>query len=235
MKFAFPIPAGLNVTLRTLAFSLLSGLSATSVAGAWPILEHPQHARIEPIGDQLRLNGTPMRISRVLTALPVSALATHYRKVLGKPLADAEAGGAQVLAQGRGDFFITITIQPQPEGGSEALVAVADSQAGHPALARPIGLALPANSTLISDLESIDGETASRQLVIANAHGLRTNLDHLSDSLAQRGLHPDGPPLAGREASLVQAFRGASGEARIVLVRREATTHAVLTLLSRRP
>ena len=76
---------------------------------------------------------------------------------------------------------------------------------------------------------------ASRQLVLINPHGLRTNLERLSASLADRGLRPDGRPLAASDDALAQAFSGAAGEAQLVLVRRDGTTSAVLTLRSRQP
>ena len=41
--------------------------------------------------------------------------------------------------------------------------------------------------------------------------------------------------LADRDDALAQAFSGAAGEAQLVLVRRDGTTSAVLTLLSRQP
>ncbi len=221
------------------AFALLvlfaSAAPSAALAEPWPALAHPLDARVESIGDRVRLNGVPMRVTRVVTALPAEAAAAHYRHALGTPVAHAQTGDTQVLTQARGDFFITVSIAPLADGRSEVLSAVADSGAARAALGRPAGLTLPAGSELLSDMESIDGGLASRQLVLINLHSLRTNLDRLSASLAARGLRPDGPPLADRDDALAQAFRGAAGEAQLVLVRRDGATHAVLTLLSRQP
>ena len=138
-------------------------------------------------------------------------------------------------SQARGDFFITVSVTPLADGRSEVLTAVADSRTAREAAGRPLGLTLPAGSELLSDMESIDGALASRQLVLINPHGLRTNLERLSASLADRGLRPDGRPLAASDDALAQAFSGAAGEAQLVLVRRDGTTSAVLTLRSRQP
>jgi hypothetical protein len=222
---------------RTFALLVLLAAAAPSatIASAWPVLAHPQDARIEPIGERVRLDGVPMRIARVITTLPADAAAAHYRRALGAPVAHAQMGRTVVLAQARGDFFITVSIAPLADGRSEVLSAVADSRAAREAAGRPAGLALPAGSALLSDMESIDGRLASRQLVLANAHSLRANLRQLSASLAARGLRPDGPALADTDDALVQAFRGATGEAQLVLVRRDDATHAVLTLRSSQP
>lgn len=208
---------------------------AGELAAAWPTLAHPRESRIDEVGGQIRINGTPMRIVRVQATLPVDALASHYRQVLGQPHAESQAGGAQVLAQGRGNFFITVTLQQLPDGGSEALVAVADSHGARAAAGRPLGLDIPAGTTLLSDMESTDGGIASRQFVLANAHSLRVNLDRLSATLARRGLHPESPPVTGKNGALLQHFGGTSGQAQLVLMRHENQTHAVLTLLSRQP
>ena len=225
----------LAVALLALCVLFVSAAPAAVLAGAWPLLAHPHDAHVESIGERVRLNGVPMRLTRVITTLPTEAATTHYRGALGAPVAHAQTGDTQVLTQARGDFFITVSIAPLPDGRSEVLSSVADSGAAREAVGRPAGLTLPAGSELLSDMESIDGGLASRQLVLINLHSLRTNLDRLSASLAARGLRPDGPPLADRDDALAQAFSGAAGEAQLVLLRRDGTTSAVLTLLSRQP
>ncbi len=227
--------SALFALLLVLAPTTPSAAPFTALADAWPPLAHPQDAVIEPIGEQVRVNGVPMRLTRVITALPAAAAAAHYQRTLGAPVAHAQTGHTQVLAQARGDFFITVSITPLPDGRSEALSAVADSRAAREAAGRPARLTLPADSELLSDMESIDGGIAARQLVLINRHSVRTNLTRLSAGLAERGLRPEGPPLAERDDALVQAFSGATGEAQLVLVRQDGATRAVLTLRSRQP
>ena len=234
MSSSFAMPLALFV-LRVLLLSTFScSLLSAAAADPWPELVHPQDARIDPIGEQIRLNGVPMRLTRVLSAAQTKAVVAHYRQVLGARVAYAHTGHTHVLTQARGDFFITVTIAPQPNGDTEALTSIADSRAALEASSRPLGFKLPAGSELLSDMESVDGQLASRQLVLINAHGLHLNLSQLSTSLAARGLHPAGPPLADSATALVQTFGGASGEAQLVLLRGDGATRAVLTLLSRR-
>ena len=235
MSSSFAMPLALFV-LRVLLLSTFScSLLSAAAADPWPELVHPQDARIDPIGEQIRLNGVPMRLTRVLSAAQTKAVVAHYRQVLGARVAYAHTGHTHVLTQARGDFFITVTIAPQPNGDTEALTSIADSRAALEASSRPLGFKLPAGSELLSDMESVDGQLASCQLVLINAHGLHLNLSQLSTSLAARGLHPAGPPLADSANALVQTFGGASGEAQLVLLRGDGATRAVLTLLSRRP
>ena len=235
MSSSFTLPLA-PFTLRVLLLSTFPCvLMSAAAADPWPELVHPRDARIEPIGEQIRLNGVPMRIARVLSPAPTAAVLSHYQQVLGAQVAHARTGPTHVLAQARGDFFITVTISPQPNGDTEALTSIADSRAAREAGSRPLGFTLPAGSELLSDMESVDGQLASRQLVLINAHGLRLNLNQFSASLAARGLHPAGPPLADSADALVQTFGGAASEGQLALLRRDGATHAVLTLLSRRP
>ncbi len=211
----------------------LALMPAIATGGQWPSVEHPRDALIQSIGEQIRLNGIPMQMTRAVSAKPIDELTAHYRSVLGGRVAMSDIASSTVLSQSRGDHFITVTLQPLGEGLVEVLVSVADMPAAREAANRPFGFLLPGGSELLSDMESIDGKTNSRQLVVLNAHGLGTNLDHFVDTLSERGLRPDGAPLLESDDALVQRFEGPTGEAKLVLVRRDQTTSAVLTLISR--
>ncbi len=213
---------------------VLSILPVMSMAGQWPSLEHPRDALVQSIGEQIRLNGIPMRMTRVVTVGPMEDVTAHYRSALGERVAVSDIDASRVLSQSRGDYFITVTLQPLGEGVVEALISVADMPGAREAADRPLGFLLPGGSELLSDMESIDGNASSRQLVVMNGHGLGANLEHFAATLSDRGLRPDGPPLVDSGDALVQRFEGPTGEAKLVLVRRDQTTSAVLTLISQR-
>ncbi len=215
--------------IRACAF--LGLLPTLCAAAAWPQLPAPEAARVEPVGEQLRLNGVPMRIQRVLVAQPPQAVARQYRAALGARHAAQRMGGRLVLAQGRDEHFITVSIRPLAPGVTEALVSVADAREARLAADRPRGLRLPADSAVLSDMESVDAGKRSRQLVLSNAHSIAANRDALERELAARGMRPDGPPVRQDAADFVQFFAGARREARLTLVRREGATQAVLTIV----
>jgi len=208
--------------------------SATALAGPWPQIEHPADAHVDAMGGQIRLNGIPMQIARARSNADMDAMLTHYRAALGTPVARARVAGTHVLSQRRGSHFITISISTTGDGLSEALLSIADMQAAAQAAKRPQGLTLPAGSTVLSDMESADGQRNARQWVLLNTHSLQTNLAHVSRGLVEHGLMPDGPPLADTTDVIAQGFQGAMGEAHLILVRHEGATHAVLTLILKR-
>lgn len=216
--------------MRTFFCALLLLRWPCAVA-AWPQLPAPPDARVESVGEQLRLNGIPMRMQRVLTAREADAVARHYRDALGPRHTSKRLPDRLVLSQGRGEYFISVSIRALAPGMTEVLVSVADAREARQAAGRPTGLRLPAESAVLSDMESIDAGKRSRQLVLSNAHAIPANLDSFSRELAARGMRPDGPPLRQSASAQVQFFKGDRREARLTLVRRAGETAIVLTLI----
>ena len=218
--------------MRTIfsAFFLAAPLCA---GAAWPQLPAPPNARLEPVGTEVRLNGIPMRMQRVLTAQAAAEVARHYREAFGPRHATERLPDRLVLSQGRGDYFITVSIRPLAPGVTEALVSVADAREARRAAGRPPGLRLPAESAVLSDMESVDGGMRSRQLVLRNTHAIQTNLQAISRELALRGMRPDGPPLKATASEHVQLFRGDGREAQLTAFRQDGGTRIVLTTIEK--
>lgn len=218
--------------MRTIfsAFFLAAPLCAVA---AWPQLPIPPNARIEPVGTEVRLNGIPMHMQRVLTAQAAAEVARHYREAFGPRYAFERLPDRLVLSQGRGDYFVTVSIRPLAPGLTEALVSVADAREARRAVGRPLGFRLPADSAVLSDMESVDDGMRSRQLVLSNTHAIPTNLQAISRELALRGMRPDGPPLRTTESEHAQLFRGDGREAQLTVLRRDGGTRIVLTTIEK--
>ena len=216
--------------IRTVLFPFCMLLVAPC-AVAWPQLPAPSNARVESVGEQLRLNGIPMRTQRVLTARQPEEVARHYRDALGPRHASERLSDRMILSQGRDEFFISVSIRPLAAGVTEALVSVADAREARQAAGRPLNIRLPPDSAVLSDMESVDGGKRSRQLVLSNAHAIPANLGALSRELAARGMRPDGPPLRQSAAEHVQLYKGDRREAQLTLVRRAGETRIVLTTI----
>lgn len=206
-------------------------LMAPICAAAWPQLPPPANARVESVGNQLRLNGVPMRIQRVLAAQKPEALARHYRNALGPRHVSERLADRLILSQGRGEHFITVSIRPLGAGMTEALVSMADTREAKLAAGRALGFNLPAASMVLSDMESVDDGKRTRQIVAHNTLAVPANLDALSRELAVRGMRPDGPPLRQSPSEYVQWFKSDKREAQLTLVRRAGETSILLTMI----
>lgn len=206
-------------------------LGPSVVAAAWPEIPFPTGARIEAIGEQVRLNGIPMRMYRVLSGQRPKELIGFYRNVLGERHAESRAPGSHILSQARGNYFITVKVAPLSANLTEVLVSTSDTLEAKRAANRPLGFGLPADSVVLSDMESIDGGKRSRQLVVNNNHAVETNLQAFTRELGARGLRPDSQPLLKSESEYVQLFKGDKREAQLALIRKGGQTHIVLTTI----
>lgn len=209
---------------------LLFALSAPTQA-AWPELPAPRGARVENVGEQVRLNGIPMRMQRVLSRQAAGDVARHYRDAMGPRHASERVSDRVILSRPDGDYFLTVSVRPLATGVTEALVSAADVREARRSAGRPLGVRLPADTRVVSDMESIDGDKRSRQLVLTNAHAIAVNLDVLTRELAARGMRADGRPLRREPTAHVQFFRGDGREAQLSLIRQADETAVVLTLI----
>jgi hypothetical protein len=209
----------------------LLALLLPSLAAAWPTLAVPSGARVESLGEQVRLNGVPMHMQRVLSGQSPQALVAFYRTALGPRHAEQALPDSLVLSQDRDGFFITVRVRPLGAKTTEVLVSASDLQAAKRLGPRPLGFVLPADTQLLSDMESVDAGKQSRQLVASNRLSLEGNLQALNDTLAERGYVPEGPPASRTDAALVQRYSGAQREAQLTLVRQHNQTQMVLTTI----
>jgi catechol 2,3-dioxygenase-like lactoylglutathione lyase family enzyme len=211
---------------------LSCGLLPLDARADWPEIPFPEGTTIESVGEQVRLNGVPMRMHRLHLQESAEKSIRFYRDHLGPRLAEqALPGGERILSQGRGDYFITLRIRPISKNTSIALVSVSDVRAAKEAANRPLGFNLPADSRVLSDMESTDAGKRSRQLVFHNHFDLETNRNSLARELLARGFQPDNTPSRKKMNSEVLYFQGDRREAQLTLVRRDGLTQAVLTTI----
>ncbi len=212
-------------------------LSALLLAGAgrslaaWPEIAMPDGARIESIGEQVRLNGVPMRMHRVLSSQSPKELIGFYRDALGSRRAEQPLPDGLVLAQERGDYFVTVRIKALSSGSTEVLVSASDMVEAKRSATRPPDMNFPADSLVLSDMESVDSAKHSRQLVVRNGHSVAANVRHLLQSLEARGYHPDAIPGKHTGTEYVQFFKGEQREALLTLTRKDSLTQIVLTTI----
>lgn len=218
----------LKIRVTALLLLLLGPVVAHA---AWPQIGFPQGAQVEAIGDQVRLNGIPMRMYRVVSKQSPLDLVDFYRSEMGVRRAERRLSDSVILSQERGDYFITVKVRALSAKVTEVLVSASDMVEAKRAAHRSLGFGLPADSVVLSDMESVDAGKRSRQLVINNSHALDTNVVALTQELASRGLQPDGAPERHTDSEHVQMFKGAQQEARLTVVRRAGKAHIVLTTI----
>jgi hypothetical protein len=196
----------------------------------WPQLPLPQHAHAESIGERVVLNGVPMQMHRIVSQQNPKHLQQFYQRHLGPNHTVTMMNGGVLLAQGRGQHFITIRITPLGNGISETLTTVSDVAAAKANHGRPLGINLPAQSKLLSDMESFDQGKTARQLVYQNQHSTESNINYLVDVLKQRGYQLQQPTSAYGANHNMRLFAGNKREARLVVMPLEQGSNVVLTM-----
>lgn len=211
---------------------MLGCLLALPAWADWPDIPYPWGTKTESIGEKVRLNGVPMRMHQVTFNQSAKETVRFYRERLGPKLAEEKLpGGERILAQGKGDYFITLRIRPASGNTSMALVSVSDMRAAKEAAGRPLGFILPVDSRVLSDMESTDAGKQSRHLVFQNRLGIDTNRASLARELQVRGYRPDATPSRRTPDAEVLYFQGDKREAQLTLVHRDGLTQAVLTTI----
>lgn len=204
-------------------------LWASAGWAGWPELPFPPGSRVESIGEQIRLNGVPMRMQRVLSDDKPKAVIQFYREALGARRAEEKLPDGHLFAQGRGDYFVTVRIKALGPSRTETLVSVSDARAAQNAAGRPLSFQLPSRSQLVSDMESTDDGKASRQLVFLNEHSVDTNVNFITTTLRAQDYTQQPDDVRKSASERVLMFGGAKREARLVVVRKDGISNIVLT------
>lgn len=206
-------------------------LSTTFSYAEWPSLPFPSDAKVEAIGNNVRLNGVPMRMYRLLSRQNVEGMMDFYRGALGLDYVEAKVHRVKMLSQMRGDYFITVRVVPLETNMTETLIAISDGSASQSNQDMPLGFVLPAGSILLSDMESLDIGKSSRQLIFNNQHSMQANQDFLVAALQAKGYKLQTQYTQQKTNSLSLMFDGYQREAMVVVTRDAEKTNVVMTTI----
>ena len=209
--------------------ALAAVLCASPGWAGWPELPLPPGSRAESIGEQIRLNGVPVRMLRVLSDDKPKAVIQFYREALGARRAEEKLPDGLLFAQGRGDYFLTVRVKALGPSFTETLVSVSDARGAKNAANRPLGFPLPADTQVLSDMESTDAGKVSRQLVFMNPHSIDANIVSITKVLQERGYKPESGDTQNLKSGRVLMFGGANRDARLLVIRRDGISNVVLT------
>lgn len=175
-----------------MASLLLLAAGWTWATDGWPTMPVPPGARPFSVGPTMAINGIPSRIVGFLSNESPDALRKWYRSALGAPLVESAVRHTIVLGRAQGRYYLTIQLAPVPTG-TRGVVSVANMGEAQADQDRAREAAqhwldrLPAETRILSQVESSDGHQSSLYLVMMNRNGLRTNVDHLKRTLREDG------------------------------------------------
>jgi hypothetical protein len=220
---------------------LVAGSAVAGNQAAWPEVAIPTGIATYGMGDQVTANGLPIRMRGFASAATPERLAASFRQSLGQPLVEDRVAGKLVLGRAQGAYYVTVQLAPAGNG-TRGVVAVtrlpvsndereAARSADGTLLAR-----LPAGSSLVSRIASVDGRNSSDQLVLTNTHSNEVNARYIKDLLESQGFRlqrtaagaPGARPVpAGRDGKTL-FFSSAGGEAMAVIARDDQGRSAIV-------
>ena len=192
-----PAAPAVRARVRASLAALLWCVCGASIAEVtWPSVKLPDGAASFPVGEQLSVNGLPMRIEGFVIRKAPLETAQWFRRSMGKPLMENMVANKLVLGRGQGAFYITVQLEAfGPNGAStRGTVAVTDIQTAHQRRddtaavnARMLGR-LPGGSRLLNQMSSSDRGKLASYMVAENGHGEELNRRQLIDNLRAEGL-----------------------------------------------
>jgi hypothetical protein len=230
----------LAATLMLTSFTVKAGSD-------WPSPTLPDGLDTFNVGDQITVNGLPMRVRGFVSPKRPADLLDEFRRSLGKPLVENTVGAKRVLGRADGGFYLTVEVEPAGNG-SKGVVAVTDMKTmikSHDQRAADTARwinRLPAGSTIASQMTSEDAGRSANHIVIVNSHSEDLNRDALTALMRADGyqLEHEAAPDATQRRSLnaTQAdgktlyFKAPGKEAMAVIARSGEKTSIVLNTVA---
>jgi hypothetical protein len=207
---------------------------APALASTWPSVALPAGATAFEVGEQLSVNGMPMRLRGFVTRSAPLDTAAWFRNSLGQPVVENRLMGKLVLGRAQGDYYISVLIEALPGShGTRGTVTVSDVKAAYErradtrAVDERMLARLPYGSRLVSQMRSTDHGRVSAYVQAENGHSQQLNRDYLVRQLETEGyrLEREGIPDLKRAPALPQRladgrtlfFKGRNGEATAVI------------------
>ena len=163
---------------RRYVLALLSVCASLVSVGAFAGWQGaPEILRMESVGEEVRVNGTPMSVRRFEASQPADAVLGYFahewsNEPSAKPVKQTKLGAWTVLNQDIGDRHRSVQVRVLAPGTIEGLVAVTSPALHHePVLA----VRLPLDCSIFSVVESI-GQGRPAQQIMASSHQSLTNV-----------------------------------------------------------
>jgi hypothetical protein len=205
---------------------------ATGVDMSWPQFHLPQQVEPFDIGQEMVINGTPVRMRGFVSPASPATLTTSFRQVLGEPLMEDRRGNTVVLGRGEGRYYMTVQLTPVGSG-TRGVIAVArppidkEEPADAPSTRRLLS-ALPPGSTLASHTASIDDGIRAEHDAVINSHSLGVNNEYVQRMLRADGVNFERESGPSQASHLRTHF---SADARTLFFRRPGA-EAIAVLFS---
>ncbi|ANA33593.1 hypothetical protein [Ralstonia mannitolilytica] len=188
------------------AVALGTALNAYS-AIAWPNIPLPPSTRGEKVGDEMRVNGLPMRATAFESALApqdvIKFYQTTWRGRAGQLSDEKRVADWTVVSYTESTFHTTVQVRPRPNGaGSIGYIGTTSRDGTERPDFSARGLPQPAGARVLSAVESDDPGRTSVQVTMMSPMSVSSSASYYESSLRRDGWTPELRPKPGKTAGV---------------------------------
>jgi hypothetical protein len=197
-----------------------------------PEIELPPSAKSFSVGENIVLNGLPMRMRGFHAQESLHELKAWFLRRLGERTVENHWAGGVILGKAEGKYYLTVQLKPGREG-VDGVVAISDFRTGdtlerYRERTNRLLSGLPHDSMLISDMTAQDGNKSSWHAVVANRQGAQLNSERVQGWLTGQGFVLEHEARTDGDGRSLY-FKGAGKEA-IVTIAREPDRQTVIVI-----
>jgi hypothetical protein len=239
--------------LRLCAMAWCWMLASTTHANAqtWPVVPLPPGTQAHEVGQQLVVNGSPMRVQAFMSERGTDELVEWFKQKLGGGVVTNKLGNKTILGRAEGEFFETIQIESDARG-THGVVAVShlrgtrEAQGQSQERFQRLLARMPADTKVVTEMASTDLGKNANYLVVNNTQTEAINreritrlmvedgytLERITDAADQRSASPkrvqpqNEPPRAPPRALLFRA----PGKEAIATISQDSTGRTTVVL-----
>lgn len=212
--------------------------SVTAQASDWPSIEAPPKATVQWVGQDMKLNGVPLRIQQFTSNVGMTELMNYYRAIWGsqaeRKSVENALGKWHVIGKQQGDYYLSVQVKPAGLTKSTGYLTVSKLPGTDHIIRSGGQFPLMAGTRIQSELESNDPGQKAKTLTLLNTYSVTSNADFYKDKLAAQGWildpHYGGSQQDGKAYALF--FRLENEEATLILSKVAAGTLTVANIVT---
>jgi hypothetical protein len=167
--------------------------SAGAAAPAWPEVSLPPGVEAFSMGEQISMDGLPMRMQGFHAASSPEQTAAWFRQHMERPLVENQLGNRLVLGRARGAYYITVQLAADGQG-TRGVVAVSDvaaaltQRAASRTASERVLARLPSGTKVLGALNSNDAGRSASYLALSNSYSEEINRERVLSLLRDDGM-----------------------------------------------
>lgn len=185
----WPAVSASRRTVSLLLVALVCACGNARAGDGWPAVKVPDNASMETIASDMLLNGKQTRMLRFQAHATSAEVMAFYRNEFGANRVENRVKADHVIATRQGDYFITVQLHVLDNQLVEG-TTMTTLMAGQPVTSAVLvdtRKLLPADTQVISSVQTADDGKQSLMVIGVNLNGLHANLDHVIEAMAERG------------------------------------------------